>query len=306
MLSLNYTVPRPGGDAWLGYAVFSDSVIEPLGAANVVGKGLTLGVRRIFQLPGSGSFNHSVVAGADYKDLKERINAGDSSLSSPLRYAPMKLDYNATHSSERGTTSIGLGVVLNLRGVSRRELDCFDTGNVDQFACKREGADGSFALGSLDLSHTHTPLPDVLGKWQAQWRLSAQFTNQPLEGSEQFSIGGASTVRGYFESEAVGDLGAHVGLELRSPNWRNHVVSDEGAGWVDDLGVQLFLEGGQVRTINAGQAQDRSTLAGAGMGLRLKALRRLSAQIDVAWPLKGTDATRQYAPRAHARLGMEF
>ena len=48
--------------------------------------------------------------------------------------------------------------------------------------------------------------------------MQGQVADQPLVSSEQFSIGGQDTVRGYLESEALGDYGIAGTLELRSPN----------------------------------------------------------------------------------------
>lgn len=187
VLALSYTIPLQGSDAWLGYAVLSDSLVEPLGSANVVGKGFVLGVKRIWGLPSSQAFQHSLAFGVDYKDSQERIKADGSELSSPLRYAPIKLDYNANAQTEDTSSTLALGGVFALRGVIRESLDCADTGPVDQFACKREGGDGSFAALTFDATHTRPLWRGILDGWQTRWRLGAQATNQPLVGGEQFS-----------------------------------------------------------------------------------------------------------------------
>lgn len=305
VLALSYTVPLRGGDAWLGFLVLSDSLVEPLGAANVVGKGVTLGVRRLWNLPGSAGFQHNVSFGVDFKDLKERIVADDSALSSPLRYVPMKLDYSASWQTDDTATSVSVGGVFSLRGVVRRDLDCADTGVVDQFACKREGGDGSFAVLTLDATHSRPLWRGRWDRWQLRGRLGAQFSAQPLVGAEQFSIGGIDSVRGYYESEAVGDLGLHAGLEVRSPNWAGDAAGRESAMFTE-VQALAFVEAGQVQTHEAGNAQDRTTLAGTGVGLKVRARRHVSAQMDVAWPLRSTDATRRHDPRAHVRVGVEF
>lgn len=305
VLALSYTVPLRGGDAWLGFLVLSDSLVEPLGAANVVGKGVTLGVRRLWALPGHSGFQHNLSFGADFKDLKERIVADDSALSSPLRYVPMKLDYSASWQTDDTATSLAVGGVFSLRGVVRRSLDCADTGVVDQFACKREGGDGSFAVLTLDATHSRPLWRGRWDRWQVRGRLGAQFSAQPLVGAEQFSIGGIDSVRGYYESEAVGDLGVHAGLEVRSPNWVSGLAGD-GSSALAEVQALAFVEAGRVQTHEAGNAQEHTTLAGTGLGLKVRARRNVSAQMDVAWPLRSTDATRRHDPRAHVRVGVEF
>ena len=54
------------------------------------------------------------------------------------------------------------------------------------------------------------------------------------------------------------------------------------------------------------------TLAGTGLGLKVSARKSLSANVDVAWPLKSTRAadggkvTSAGKPRVHVRLAAEF
>lgn len=305
VLALSYSVPVGGGDSWMGLAVLSDSLVEPLGAANVVGKGVTLGLRRVWSLPGAASVAHSLTFGADYKDTKERIDAGGSALSSPLRYMPFKLDYAANVNAEDTNTTYVAGGVFALRGVLRRSLDCADTGEVDQFACKREGGDGSFAAITAEVAHTRPLWRGLLKDWRARWRIGGQLSGQPLVGGEQYAIGGADTVRGYYESEAVGDSGISGGLEVLSPNWG---VFDPNSWWsgINDWRAIAFAEAGRVYTRNAGNASPSTTLAGAGLGVRLKLKKALSAQFDMAWPLRSTDTTKKGSPRLHARVGVDF
>lgn len=301
VLALSYMVPLPKGDAWMSTLVLSDSLVEPLGATNVVGKGFNVGVRRIWALPNLGGLYHTLTAGLDYKDTQERINSGGdgSSLSSPLRYAPMSLNYSATVQSGEATSTVSLGGVFAMRAVLRSQVECF--GTEDQFRCKREDGDGSFAAFTLDATHTH-PLGSLA---TARWRLGAQFSDQPLVGAEQFAIGGVDSVRGYYEAEALGDLGAHAGLELSGPNWGK----GEQGRWLtrlSELQAYGFAEAGLVRTKNPGAGEARRALAGVGMGLRLRQGKAISGQVDVAWPLRSTDAITKGHPRVHARLGVEF
>ena len=53
------------------------------------------------------------------------------------------------------------------------------------------------------MSHTHE-LPEG---FQLFGKMQGQVADQPLVSSEQFSVGGLDTVRGYLESEALGDNG---------------------------------------------------------------------------------------------------
>ena len=72
-----------------------------------------------------------------------------------------------------------------------------------EFDENRHGATGNFAYFRGDLSHTLT-LPE---DFQVFVKGQGQASDQPLVNSEQFSGGGLGTVRGYLESEELGDNG---------------------------------------------------------------------------------------------------
>lgn len=324
VLVLNYTAPLVGGDAWMGFLVASDSAIEPLGVANVIGKGTSLGLRRIWNLPASPhlpGFFHNLALGVDYKDQKENTVAGNSGLATPMRYAPITAGYTANWLGEQGSrTQASVNLVANLRTTLKRRVLQSECGvadpsdprdSVDQFECKRENADGGFALVKLDLRHVHKAWDTAAGAWEAEWHLGGQLASQPLVAAEQYAIGGADSVRGYLEAEAIGDHGVLAGVELRGPNLARRDAPADAAGGrsvFDEITAYGFLEGGSIRLIGG----DRQTLAGTGVGLKLRARKSLSANVDLAWPLKSTPAadgghvTKAGDPRLHVRVGAEF
>lgn len=187
----------------------------------------------------------------------------------------------------------------------KRSVDCAGYGQLDQFDCKRDSADGGFSTLRLDVRHTEP----VFGRWAVQGRLAGQVATGPLISAEQYSIGGADTVRGYLDGESIGDHGALASIELRSPNW---AAPDAGAAddWrksIDNLTGYAFFDAGHTVTINpaAGQAE-RSNLAGTGFGLKARALKRAEADLAVAWPLKSTQATTSGQPHVHVRMAVDF
>ena len=91
-------------------------------------------------------------------------------------------------------------------------------------------------------------------------RVDTQFAGDPLPSLEQFSVGGAHSVRGYRENQLVRDNGVFTSIEYRLTAW-----SDPGRGHR----VQLAAFYDRGRSWN----RDRPTpepkvLASAGIGLR--------------------------------------
>lgn len=304
---LNYGLPLGRGerhqDQLLASLIWSDSVLEPLGAMTVFGKGVTLGLRWSRNLQLSDSL-HSLSFGADYKDVRERLQASSSALSTPLRYLPMQLAYSGSwfDAQAQAQTSLSTSFTFAARGVLRRDVDCpGNIGPVDQFECKRFEADGSFAYwrGDWRASRALAPLglPGSLNV-----RLGWQLASQPLVSGEQFALGGAETVRGYLESEANGDQGLLGSVEWRSPN----LAGGKDSLW-RELSLLAFVDVARAYTLwPLPEQAARTPLLGSGLGLRLQAGAKLRAELDLGWPQKPTRQSPKTEPRLHVRLSAQL
>jgi hemolysin activation/secretion protein len=170
--------------------------------------------------------------------------------------------------------------------------------DADQFACKRQGADGGFATWRGDLRHTRR-VAGVPGEWGL--RLGWQLASQPLVPSEQYVVGGVDTVRGYLEAAASGDNGV-----LGSFEWRSPPLLDPGAHGIAMNGL-LFVDGSHTNLIDVAAGQSAGTsLVGAGMGLRVRAAPTWSGAIDLAWPLRSTGTTPSRDAQFYLRLAGQF
>lgn len=134
---------------------------------------------------------------------------------------------------------------------------------------------------------------------QAQWiqtfspdhqlvlRSDLQLADRGLLPSEQFGLGGQSSVRGYRQDALLNDAGFFASAEYRFPIWRSQPnPSNPNTGFL--LQAAPFIDFGSAWTI--GQPQDNlpaefRTLASVGLGLRLQATDRLFARLDWGLPL---------------------
>ena len=309
VVSLNYTVPGNDQSAWVGYVVNSNSSVTAIGDVNVLGSGTTVGLRYVRPVLNTAEQTHSVTLGVDYKDLRQDTRSGSSVISTPLRYLPFVAAY--TGSVEQGTfgrTQLNGQLVTAFRQVLRRDVDC-PGGTADQFACNRQGGDGGFAALRADLRHA-LPLGDA-GTLRA--RLGGQVATGPLPSGEQYTIGGAESVRGYLEAEGAGDQALLGSLEWQSPELGarvNHwlgVAGDKSDGGLSASYVLAFLDVARAYVLDpaAGQLPHQS-LVGAGSGRRSRFRKSLAGELDLAWPFKSTPATEARSPRVHVRLALEY
>lgn len=307
---LNYGIPLAGGDSLGMYAVHSNSNVDALGGTRVLGKGTTIGLRYGINLESTDRGAHSVALGADYRDVQEQLSLGDQSISKPLRYLPFQIAYTGSwFTPQRQTvlnTTLGFGLrPLLARRIDGCELEDGSLGNDDQFRCKRKGADGGFSTLRVDLRHT-----EVFDSFSLLGRIAGQLASQQLSSAEQFSLGGAESVRGYHEGAAVGDHGLLASLELRSANLGALLQRTHPGPALQDLAELTlvgFIDAGRLQTINPDPGQNRrQPLLGSGLGLRLGTRAGANFELMLAQAhrvIVGTDTPRR---RLHARMAVKF
>lgn len=269
------------------YGVHSDSATPAVGTLGVLGKGDIVGVRGIVPLEGSGDYTHSLTLGADYKDFSESIQLqGADTLNTPISYIPWTLQYNGTRQDETVRTRFGGSLNFGLRNIGNTPAE---------FDSKRFGAQPNYLYLRGDFEHER----EVYRGLRLRLRFEGQLADSPLISNEQYSAGGADSVRGYHESERMGDNALFGSVELRRPF--------APRGHVQELTGLAFLEGAALRTRNALPGQDDGfQLAGAGLGLRLRAWQDLSAELDWAQALHETDAVDAGDQRVHFALDYTF
>ena len=114
--------------------------------------------------------------------------------------------------------------------------------------------------------------------WQVRGAFNAQYTSDALVSGEQFSIAGATAVRGFLEREIVRDTGYFANLELYSPNLAGKLVPGEG-----NFRALVFYD--IARAANnplAGEAKLQTSIASIGAGFRWNIQRNFNMRFDLA------------------------
>lgn len=109
------------------------------------------------------------------------------------------------------------------------------------------------------------------GSWNYRFRGSWQLADKPLDGSEQFFLGGMSGVRAYGNGDGYGDAGWLGSFEIRR------------ATGIEGLEAAVFLDGGYAKIRN-GYGEH---LYGWGVGLRYAMRDDWYAQLDYARKIDG-------------------
>ena len=299
--SLSYVIPTSGSAVWALYAVHSDSNVSAVGSLSVIGNGDIYGVRFIDPLPGGDTgFYHSISAGLDYKSFKQDVvvQGSDSSISTPIHYLPFSLQYSAnwlqppapgsSAAAVTSNTGLTLGLSFALRGLATNNQD-FDT--------KRFGASSSYVIFHPALER----LQALPYNWSLLARLDGQLTTGALISNEQYAAGGADSVRGYVESERLGDEGLRTNLELRTPG-----LLSGYSPRIEQSYLFLFAEAARLQVVEALATQESHFYLGScGLGLQFKA-RGLSVHLDGARTLTDGSVTRGNANRGLFEVSYGF
>lgn len=257
---------------WLtsGYLVDSDSDVASLGTLGVIGKGRIAGLRFIRPLPSLAGGFQRVTLGMDYKDFDESIAliGNQPSIETPITYGALSAGWGVTFPGENRTTALNLLAVVGPR---------FLGNDPEEFEAKRAGASAGFAHLNLNFSHDR----ELRDDFRLRFSALGQLAGSPQISNEQFSFGGATSVRGYLESEQFVDNGYSAQLELLSPNWGRR-LSEAASGR-----VLVFVDaGGGNLQDTLPDEEEHHFLWSAGLGLRAKFWGRLTAELDWAWPLE--------------------
>jgi len=250
-------------NSMLFYAVRSESNTATVGSLAVIGKGNIFGVRGLLPFGVSEAGYHSLSLGAEYKDFRESVVLGADSFNNPIDYLGFTVQYDAVLRSENTFTQWSIGPSFGVRGFGNTE---------QEFDDKRINARPNYFYLRGRVEHNR----EWPSKWRTIWRASAQLSAYPLISNEQFSAGGANTVRGYYESQALGDYGVVGGLEIQSPSLAG-ILGEQAR----ELRALTFAEGTALRIHDPLPGQEsHHELSSAGIGLRLTMGKTLNARLD--------------------------
>ncbi|MEM9468886.1 MAG: ShlB/FhaC/HecB family hemolysin secretion/activation protein [Pseudomonadota bacterium] len=188
-----------------------------------------------------------------------------------------------------------------LMGVAVNSLDLEVSQGINFFGASDKGDDNlsraagdpTFTKANLQLQR----LQRVTNSINVLLTGRAQLSNQPLLSSEEFGLGGISSVRGFDPSEVVGDDGVSGSVELQwtPATYRN-------------LEFFTFLDSGTVWNKDATNSADkRESLTSTGVGARVDFPMDVSAELLATQPLhRDVDTMDERDPRFYFSLNKNF
>lgn len=274
----------------VAYLVRSDSHTASVGDLNVIGQGRIFGLREIFPLSGTPSASQSISLGVDYKDFDETLELqGSDAQQTPIRYLNWSSSYTVTTRAETGMQRYNVGLNFGLRDV---------VNDPTQFDVKRDGGRPNYTVMRLGAEYTHW----FENGMDLFYKFDSQLSDSPLISNEQFAAGGAETVRGYLESQELGDYGVIGTVEWRSPS-----IAKPISKHLRECRARVFASGASLNIRNPLPRQSEDAeIYSAGMGINLATSKRLDFSLDWAVPLKTSRDVEKGEDRFHASLELFF
>lgn len=195
------------------------------------------------------------------------------------RYNNSTTDFSGVTISRTKVDSIPVGFDL-------RRLDSYGLWywrNTFTHGSEREEGE-NFFLYNLDLIRTLVHSNDVFTLIRGNAQLSS---HHPLVSTEQFQVGGLSSVRGYPEGYLVGDEGYFVSAEIKFPlPYTNRDLF--GSSLRKSLKGVVFVDHGAAFPYRGSGASSthEDFITGTGVGLSMYFSRYLSGRIDLGFPLQ--------------------
>jgi hemolysin activation/secretion protein len=149
-----------------------------------------------------------------------------------------------------------------------------------------QGTDGRFLAWLLQVQWAG--LLEKLNRTQIIFRTDLQLSRNPLLGMEKFSVGGATTVRGYRENQIIRDQALVSSLEFRIPILHLPIPGLSKKTTDGILHLAPFFDWGWAQNVDR-PTPDPRTISSVGLGLRWDPTPNIHAGVYWGYPLRKID-----------------
>jgi hemolysin activation/secretion protein len=248
-------------------------------------------------LPRIGNYDHKATVGLDFKQSNNNLEFGGTSVFATMTDVnQVSGTYEGTLPDPWGATSANFSIFVSPGGMSDQNKD-------RNFDAARSRAKAEYVYARAGATRI-TRLPAEFS-WIA--RGLYQRADGNLLSSEQFGLGGASTIRGYDEREANGDEGYYMSHEFRTPP----ISFGQLFGYAqlqDQLQFLTFFDYGGTENKFLLPGEDAHIqLMSVGGGLRYSVSQYMSVRFDYGWQMIDTGLNvRGDNSRGHLAINFSY
>ena len=288
-----YALPiNDDGGRFSLYTVSSNSAsgIASAGALAVIGNGSIYGARLVQPLKPVAKYFHSATLGVDYKDFKEDLSLSQNGdILTPISYLPFLTQYGGSYRGGEYAVSFDSALHFSISGLGNSQT---------QFENKRYLARSGYMYATGDFKFQYTLPLDM----ELRTHINGQAADSPLISNEQYSLGGAYSVRGYFETQVLADNGMLASMELYSP----HLLPSDWTAF-NKFKLMGFVDAGKGWIYHALPGNvSQYTMESGGGGLYVQMWKKLSGILNIGIPILNLAPIHSGEPKIHFSVATEF
>ena len=289
ILGFGYKIPLYQWNGALGFIAGYSSVNSGTLANlfSISGSGSIYGVKYSQMLPRFDNYEHRLVAGFDYRDTRNdvRLLGPGVPLLPDITVKPLSLTYIGRFNQVGQDLSFNVAYFQNLPGGVN--------GSQDAFAAQRLDARAAFSYTRFAAGYTLAFGDDLLFRAN----VAGQYTRDRLIGGEQFGMGGADSVRGFFEREATNDIGHRVSFEGYTPDFGARLGGNWRARGLVFFDMARGHDVAPVRNADNG-------MSSYGLGLRINEGKRISLRVD--WAVVDNQTASRPSGKQKVHFGLVY
>lgn len=259
------------------------------GLSNFQGGGLLFSARYNYALERAGVLDPRLSFGLDWRKFRQLEMTGTPPivLYNEIVVLPLSLTYAAQGKFDKSDLNLNVSYSANVPKVAKGRTENFAVYDLVQGTQPKP----AYKVVRYGMSY----MQQVGGDWQFRTALNGQWSKDVLIQGEQMRLGGADAVRGFSEGSEGGEVGTRLNLEGYTP--------DLGMGDFRTRAL-IFYDVGQTKPVNG----VKTTIAGAGIGLRVNYTEKYSMRVDRAQIKNAGADPEQNAGdwRWHAALNATF
>lgn len=303
--SLSYDIPLNRNATIKLLGSYAASHVN-VGETGLDGINWQAGIRFIQKLPSWQELMHSVSAGFDFKESKTEISFSGLQLSENMTHVNnFILGYNISLDDDWGRSAIDTQVFYSPGNLSHKNTDVqfggpTSSGEFNDLSLDPD-SEANYYYTKIKFNR-QTKLPKEF-LWLKQAEYTVGTTN--LLPSEQMTLGGKNTIRGYSESEINADSGYFFRTELYTPSFS--LANFFNVNWNDQFRSLFFFDYayGKNKFETVG-ATNNWEIYSSGMGFRYLINPYFSMQLDWGFPLKESLSYPDQNDRAHFGMSLTY
>jgi hemolysin activation/secretion protein len=278
-------------DVIAGYSSVNSGTVQ--GVFNVSGSGDVFGLRYTQLLGRMDTYEHRVSLGLDYRAYKNDVTDSEdptgTQIVPDITVRPVSLTYIGRFSRVGQDLSFNVSYARNIPGGSN--------GSDEDFAAvgQRDQATPNYSIVREGVAFSQLLPSDFILRAVA----NAQQTHDILVAGEQFGMGGADSVRGYYEREVANDNGWRLSLEGYGPDFGSWF----GGSW--RARALVFADAARGHD-NTPKLNPDNKLGSYGIGVRANQAKFLAFRLDVARVTQDAGTRVSGDWRAHFAAAISF